>query len=229
MKELPILINVEMVRAVLEGRKTQTRRIAKLTENGMLVLRGRHATPIKNGVVMWTPVGGEPELPMPPSKISEFCPHGRIGQKLWVRENFQLMIGGMTDSGKEWDIYDGELNPGWTTDEHRLHPRDREFLKLYAATEKDTRVDCWRPSIHMPRWASRINLEITGVRVERLWDISGDDVVAEGVKCLPKEGTITWESDTRSRMAKMWNDIQGDGAWEKSNPWVWAITFKRVK
>jgi hypothetical protein len=138
-------------------------------------------------------------------------PYGAPGDLLWVRET--------------WTQYPIELNP---------EPCDA----WYKATSNGPPPPFkWRPSIHMPRWASRITLRITDIRVERLQDISEDDARAEGA--MRHDGGTYWHSgwrhdysdvhaDAYSSFARLWNNINGPGAWG-ANPWVWAISFERVK
>lgn len=163
MKERPILFSGPMVRAILDGRKTQTRRVVK-PRQGMLD--------------DWT------GLP---------CPYGKPGDRLWVRETcyFEQPHGEV--------IY--RADPG---SEKALDP---EFTGLR-----------WRPSIHMPRWASRITLEIVNVRVERLQDIRVDDARAEGV-------TAKWPVHG---FRNLWQSINGFGSWD-ANPWVWVVEFRNME
>lgn len=164
MKERPILFNSEMVKAILEGRKTQTRRVVKPQPDD---IPGMKCTGLNKDSL-------------------KQCPHGKPGDRLWVRETFVL-----TYSGTK-----------------------------YKATNYDATVK-YKPSIHMPRWASRITLEITDVRVERLTNISGRDAYFEGMKeCEFKEdGSI---DDFKA----LWDSIsKPEHSWA-ANPWVWVIEFK---
>ena len=182
-KERPILFSGEMVRAILDGKKTQTRRVAK-------------------GVALeWLDDAGfDPEFV---AKDNDLCPYGKVGDRLWVRE---------THSIKEYDF-----------DYHVTYFADGE-TKIFKSnvsgmfTNKKT-----RPSIHMPRHFSRINLEITDIRVERIQDISDNDIESEGVE-------VFGDSIVRKTLfTDLWNKInkkRGCG-WDK-NPWVWVVTFKRV-
>ncbi|WP_419721794.1 hypothetical protein [Pantoea anthophila] len=190
MRERPIIFNADMVRAVLDGRKTQTRRIIKLDhERGMKnpVVRG------KNGEASY--VGCH--------LASTLCPFGAVGDRLWVRETFRVHSRA-TDVATL--VYKASEQQSWTQQTHRV-PIEK--------CNKPAVVDRWTPSIHMPRWASRITLEITGVRVERLQDISGADMQAEGMR---------W----REEFPCLWEAIYGEESWQ-ANPWVWVIEFKRVE
>lgn len=202
MKERPTLFGAPMVREILADTKTQTRRIAKFTANGHLKEPGGHRR--------WHPDDPEASLA---------CPYGQPGDRLWVRENHYLH--GI------WSVRkDDEGKRRW-----RFHPnRDMgvHFTEPNGFIKgRSTTVAGWyrRPSIHMPRWASRITLEITGVRLERLQDISEADAQAEGVKHslhLPG-GRFASEN-----FAHLWWTIHGDDAWE-ANPVVWVIGFKRLQ
>ncbi|MEC5321553.1 morphogenetic protein [Brenneria populi subsp. brevivirga] len=205
MKERPIIFNAEMVRAILDGRKTQTRRVIKTDhERGMVnpVVRGR------NGEVSSVSCRLAPML----------CPHGQPGDRLWVRESFQ-----------------GPLVSEELFEEYRAYPEKFETPEYceYAADggarpeyyDLDDNVHYgWRPSIHMPRWASRITLEITDVRVERLNDISDSDALAEGVSTAQMHSGESI-SDVFGRL---WKSIYGSENWD-ANPWVWVIEFRRME
>jgi hypothetical protein len=186
MKERPILFSAPMVRAILEGRKTQTRRVAKQTANGHLKQLGGHRR--------WHPADPEARLA---------SPYGQPGDRLWVRE--------------AWAYYGG--------DEY-LYQQQNECVWYRAHDIGDPVPGVrWRPSIHMPRWASRITLEVTGVRVERLQDISEADAVAEGIEAPPPADPVdmpVW------RYRQLWGAINGPKSWQ-ANPWVWVVEFKRVQ
>lgn len=206
MKERPILYCAPMVRSVLDGSKTQTRRVVK---------------PSHCGYARDSDTDGDLLAALDACDISQsISPYGQPGDRLWVRETF-----------REW---------GGT--EKRID---------YRATTDVPNPDAnWKPSIFMPRAASRINLEITAVRVERLHDISEADAVAEGLACITKDGDRTrkygipdadgmpgtddhgwpwneWRSDPREAYRKLWESINGPGSWDL-NPWVWVIEFKRI-
>lgn len=200
-----MIFNGEMVRALLDGRKTQTRRVMKVqlsdgfhpTHNGYdLDLNAHWYTPgvvDKNGYLQ-------------PAKKDVFgvadenegyaCPFGAVGDRIWVRETFS-------------PVPDHEEPAGCSA-------------ILYAADGSGP-YGKWVPSIHMPRWASRITLEITGVRVERLNSISDSDASKEGC-CIADMESGDCLSDV---FARLWTSIYGDESW-KVNPWVWVIEFKVV-
>ena len=195
MKERPILFSGEMVRAILDGRKTQTRRVVKQKHLPFL-------TNILDGFLdgKWN------QRPMP---------YGQPGDTLWVRETWASGVG--VD----------DVSPSEFTEAMQLLP------VWYKATDKNLQPEYrgrWRPSIHMPRWASRINLRVTGVRVERVRDISEDDAKAEGVtKDLPGG----WVSGQSRRMIfrNLWDTInvtRPGCSWD-TNPWVWVVEFEVVQ
>ncbi len=193
MKERPILFNAPMVRAILAGTKTQTRRIMK-----------PQPTRVDGGV----PFGDGPKWACAaPGSAVISCPHGKRGDRLWVREAHYI-IG-----------------------EHR-----EVFFRATQDSNNSPTLSWpgpWRPSIHMPRWASRITLEVTGVRAERLREISHDDALAEGILRTPNSNT--WITDDRRYVssnpvwvyAYRWEQINGFGSWV-ANPWVWVIEFERT-
>lgn len=194
-----------MVRALLDGRKTQTRRIIKKQPTSVEYwLHGEPSTSDK----------GIPTLRDETGKGYSMCgpftfPYGRVGDRLWVKEThaWHSNYNGLR-AAKVYEAMGGDV----------------AHCTSYLA---DDRGDSWagraRPSIFMPRWASRITLEITNRRVQRLQEISEDDARAEGINCrgCQFKGVASLE------YAQLWNQINGPGAWAL-NPWVWAITFKRL-
>lgn len=240
MTERPILFSGAMVRAILAGRKSQTRRVVKL---------------IGAEVVEEAITGPWPFSPQHDDWLA--CPFGRPGDRLWVRET-HAFLDKRDPSGKRvayaagpflWGNSDPKTGVTWPPPENSCDA---------------VRVPRWRPSIHMPRWASRLTLEVTGVRVERLNAISEEDAVAEGVEVhmMPEEWravrqqhgrneAITFDREpsadiiaelrlrdvthvparpmrsAASGFSSLWESINGAGSWD-ANPWVWAITFKRV-
>lgn len=234
MKERPILFSGEMVRAILDGRKTQTRRVCKTTGDGKLILNRQKTyvtcCELKDGVgPFWHPWGGHPGEPMSGPELSIHCPYGKPGERLWVRESFQPILKSGIDEG------DCDYKTGRNFACH--YPATDPIIEFFD-TNKDKISSAVTPSIHMPRWASRITLEITNVRVERLNDISEEDAKAEGAKY-----TYIWEDDDHgindeengyfppkshySGFEILWKSINGEGSWDK-NPWVWVIEFKRI-
>jgi len=196
-KERPILFGAPMVRAILAGTKTQTRRVVKQKH---LPFIARLLDGLLDG--RWN------QRPLP---------YGQTGDRLWVREAWARY--NITQDSCDiayrasCDKDDSGERDGYWTEGRRKEP-----LIVFVPDVK------WRPSIHMPRWASRITLEITAIRVERLQDISEQDAEAEGVKnSLHLQGGRF----ARDNFAHLWWSLHGDGSWE-ANPWVWVIEFKRV-
>lgn len=200
-----------MVRAILEGKKTQTRRIVKPQPwYGGSVPGGPHwAWP--PGKDRYTERGISNRLP-------DFCPFGQVGDRLWVREAWGL---GRTSYCRETgNVDDFNFHRGGVPS---VLPSG--LSKIYRADPgwgDDPEQEYWRPSIHMPRWASRITLEITGVGVERIQSISGIDAQAEGITSVYGQGADC------SDFAHLWNEVCGPNSWE-ANPWVWVIEFRRVE
>lgn len=202
-----MIFNGEMVRAILEGRKTQTRRIMKTQPSD-----GFH--PTHNGYDLdlnahwYTPGVVDKNGYLQPAKKDVFgvadenegftCPFGAVGDRMWVRETFCA-------------VPDHEEPAGCSA-------------LLYAA-DGNGPYGKWTPSIHMPRWASRLTLEITGVRVERLRDLSEDDAKSEGI--TPPSGGVLPGWEYRINFRDLWMSIYGADNWE-ANPWVWVIEFKVV-
>jgi hypothetical protein len=200
--ERGILFSAPMVRALLDGSKTQTRRVVK----DLPLWKITEICLDAGGTGKWMPNGPAPSGRGMAAGHWRACPYGQPGDRLWVRETFSDIYGAGGDERrrKEEVMYraDGETDP---------------YVIGYR----------WTPSIHMPRWASRILLEITGVRVERLRDIGVEDIEAEGV--VTSDEAIM-EHGCRARVLdwqRLWESINGAGSWD-ANPWVWVVEFKRV-
>ena len=213
MKERGMIFNSEMVRAILDGRKTQTRRIMKEQP----VLNGNFYEVFGSA---WSK--GMTSIPaVPGHSLSTRCPFGAVGDRIWVRETF-CPVDDTQYGGEKWvdyratPRYEASHPAGWDS-----APNDAEALK-------------WRPSIHMPRWASRILLEITDVRVEQLNAISQEDAQAEGMELTGWRPTYSAPDSGGEVMtpydnfAELWSSIYGADSW-RANPWVWVIEFKRVE
>ena len=204
MKERPILFSGPMVRALLDGSKTQTRRVMKPQ-----LVYGTVAG-LFNSWYLPSGQGGGTLYPNGKEKILGTCPYGQPGDRLWVRESFCKIIG---QSG------------GWIETDYQATYTHGFRLGDSLGLKKR-----WTPSIHMPRAASRITLEITSVRVERLQDISEADAQAEGVT---DDGSLVTDLDGKDRggtiaaYATLWEVINGVGSWD-DNPWVWVVSFKRA-
>ncbi|HCB0667883.1 TPA: morphogenetic protein [Klebsiella variicola subsp. variicola] len=207
--ERGMIFNAEMVLALLSGRKTQTRRIIKPQPEATLSgsLSGKWLSRPLNGLLL-------PKI----EDIAIHCPFGVVGDRIWVRETFQ------------GPLFDYEQMEAYLEDSSKFETP--EFCQ-YAADGKpapeyydadDNLHHGWRPSIHMPRWASRIMLEITDVRVERLKSISDRDALREGCSTADmKSGDCVADV-----FARLWASIYGSDSWN-ANPWVWVIEFKRVE
>jgi len=196
----PILFSAPMVRALLAGTKTQTRR------------------PLRSGT-WWTPEHGVIRMAPAGLACTGFalvpCPYGKPGDRLWVRETFAKI--------------DGQTQPWIETDYRATYKHGARLGDALGIKKR------WTPAIHMPRAASRITLEVTSVRVDRLQDISEADACAEGVDLQPrlvgysKASGCRWgPQDPRAAFCDLWEQINGRGSWE-ANPWVWVVEFRRIQ
>ncbi|HGW2967011.1 TPA: hypothetical protein ACNP4C_005177 [Klebsiella oxytoca] len=198
MIERGMIFNAEMVRAILDGRKTQTRRIVKLQpdEDGL--------AKVTNGPWVDT------------SERNYRCPFGDVGDRIWGRETW--------------------AEAGASVPNLKLYRANYpEHVPSHYENVPPANEIRWTPSIHMPRWASRILLEITDVRVERLNAISEHDAQAEGVAKLRggfwqhyQPGWTQHQLSARGSFVTLWKSIYGEESWN-SNPWVWVIEFKRIE
>ncbi len=212
MKERPILFSAPMVRAILDGRKTQTRRVIKGQDLwGDFIVSHRQIEP---GVFRMD--GAEPINAAMHGNDRTFidvrAPYGQPRDQLWVRETIELR----TIPGNSFP------SPVYAAD--GAHVMDGEN----KASNHEFMRRRVHPSIHMPRWASRILLEITDVRVERLQDISYADAQAEGWNPLADDGRNPNPLDPRAWYRHLWESINGPGSWD-ANPWVWAIGLRVLK
>lgn len=211
-RERPILMSAPMVRALLSGAKTQTRRVVKPQPLGGAPTLLEHLLPHQR----WATDEAEEEHVWK-------CPYGEPGDRLWVRETWSPDP--PIDSSwasTEWNGCGRRIDG---VPERFQHPR---FCNYSADWLHGPIV--WRPSIHMPRWASRLTLEITGVRVERLQEISEGDAY--------DEGTAEWCAETQRNGNKwpnivrayqgLWESINGRGSWD-ANPWVWVLEFRTLE
>lgn len=240
MKERPILFNTEMVKAILEGRKTQTRRVLsnqpdKNCDEAFLGLDG-----------IWC--FSKPTLSKRISYSGDDikCPFGQVGDRLWVREAFMPDPSADSDHWNDEDSlhtyysWDGcgskvsELPKALKTNKH----------VFYKAEANHPELSLWTPNYRMPRWASRILLEITSIRAERLSNISRSDAVDEGIETFKidcgRDGLKTAYKDYTSHnnaitrnnpidsFRTLWESVNGADSWDK-NPWVWVIDFKVAK
>lgn len=238
-----MIFNAEMVRALLDGRKTQTRRIMKPQPEPCP--RGGYWWPsnvfktmlhveeeMQNGKGGWGGLAGDA------------CPFGDVGDRIWVRETWAT-LGNEDGCCVDWE---GNLCKGDERSAARIYrasceqrPGDYGLWSIpddayWKPHTKEHKFEgAWRPSIHMPRWASRILLEITDVRVERLNAINEHDAQAEGVAKLRggfwkhyQPGWTQHQLSARDSFVTLWKSIYGDESWN-SNPWVWVIKFKRIE
>ena len=229
MKERPILFSAPMVRAILNGSKTQTRRICKPAE--------QHG--LSRVIPTYNSEDGEQRPPyITPGWFGDeegdilfCCPYGVPCDRLWVRETWGLN----EPNPCSYDPIDerGLPDSAYIMANGAKHVLDfwRDRIVFRASIKgnyTDREVKRWRPSIHMPRWVSRIMLEITDVRVERLHDISEHDAMAEG--CAGGHGSIpdyAYNASSDEHYSWLWDSINGAGSWN-ANPWVWVIEFNRI-
>ncbi|AZL45304.1 TPA: hypothetical protein MFO42_08855 [Klebsiella pneumoniae] len=235
MKERGMIFNGEMVRAILDGRKTQTRRI----------MAPQPADDIER-CIFPNPeaIGWKSSLRHKHgSTTAHFCHYGKPGDRIWVRETWGVVSHAFSDDGLMIDwvpdrpataIHEMPFGNGYYSG-YAIYAADGDFTWGDDDGYEDGR-SCWKPSIHMPRAASRILLEITDVRVERLNAISEEDARAEGIidggclNCGEPEpcGCANPEPDATDAFAYLWQSIYGQESWN-ANPWVWVIEFKRVE
>lgn len=209
-KERPILFTGEMVRAIIESRKTVTRRVITPQPHPDTQFVDLEMDSTSGVYWAWDGQG------MPLAPVGK-CPYGQPGDLLWVRESIYQGVNGYTTANGDWkstwikskrlikySATDEPVDTGWTNE-----PRRHCLVK--------------RPSIHMPRWASRITLRVTDVRAERVQDITQEDVVAEGVRLDPGPRSAGW----RDEFATLWDKINKKRGYSwKSNPWTWRIEFR---
>lgn len=228
-RERPILMSAPMVNGLLRPvrPKTQTRRLLKLPKwstgdwNDFEV--DQHGKP----VVIATVSGCQAEIP---------CPYGKVGDLLWIKETFwtEEFTGTFMDTQGR--------NDNWVKDEalSRMKHRFIAYREIWG-DKRPEECKKWTPSIFMPRWASRITLELTEVRVEKLQDISREDAIAEGIQVLPLQSaddpSAWWQSapgvhqerTPQASYAALWDSINGKKHPWKSSPWVWVLVFRRVE
>jgi hypothetical protein len=227
-KERGIIFSAPMVRALLAGRKTMTRRMVKPQPPSVEAVRSKagidfhlftgHAG--RSDFRVAGPVWAVREL-MDGREPEWRCPHGQPGDRLWVREGFQYcdeMLDGYTRDAPVCVLFRADMKP------YRFEPTARFIPNQHA---DEWRIGPWKPSIYMPRWASRLTLEVTGVRVERLHEIAPTDVLAEGVGHLYGYTDSEPPIDAVLRFRELWESIHGAGSWAK-NPWLWVISFRSL-
>jgi hypothetical protein len=248
MKERPILFSGAMARKILAGEKTQTRRIVKDCKAFKCHDSPEHGDDTKPedayDVIVSKHQGGAAFLVAGDHGFTDFvpCPYGKPGDRLWVRETWTKDLRNVypcatfsyaADYSKSEleELASGE-HDRWCA--RRTDPNAIGSGECHSCGTHEAGVK-WKPSIHMPRWASRITLEVTGVRVERLQAITEEDARAEGVDLSkPMPGTVNGKPatvaifDHRKAFAVLWDAINGPGSWERS-PWVWVVSFRRVQ
>lgn len=220
MRERPILFSGPMVRALLAGTKTQTRRPLSPRSLAFLTTAAKAGECYELGA-------NDPIHPNDMACYVQFCPYGQVGDRLWVRESWKYAD--WTEDGEPWIGYAAGGKDALCRAPHEWWDRlENIWVELSDPDNYDIDGKAadrhWRPSIHMPRWASRILLEITEVRVERLQDISEHDARAEGVTADQYRGL---ERAFARAYSELWEQINGAGSWA-ANPWVWAVSFKPV-
>lgn len=218
MKERPILFSGPMVRAILEGRKTMTRRLVKPQ-----LVEHVHYDTFNREIKLWS-------VPKPKSSgggvvagqlpaLAELCPYGQVGDRLWVRETWAEV---------------GSFDPGL------IVYRADYPLCVPACFENvpDEQEVSWKPSIHMYRKHSRIVLEVSSVRLERVCEADDTNILREGIQECTKDGDLykygldewpwsEWALSPLEAWRKLWVQINGRDSWD-ANPWVWVVEFRRV-
>ncbi|WP_152050928.1 hypothetical protein [Tautonia marina] len=230
MKARPILFSAPMVRALLDGRKTQTRRILK----GSTEFKGPY-----NPAYL--------EAHRNADGWKRICPYGQPGDLLWVRETFA----DVNDHGCPAILYKADgvtldfmdiadyLCEDGSLDYDHPHIKKYHYSQWIGDVESGEPYHGFHPSIHMPRWASRLTLELTGVRVERLQDISREDAIAEGIEPVltgagercgwldyeHREAGTGYYIEPTNSYESLWDSINGSGS-SDANPWVWVLEFR---
>lgn len=243
----PILMSAPMVRSTLEGIKTQTRRLVKpqpdMFETAPGVPCEVRAWHDENGVRIWKGSGWRGQGTGTGVITNQRCPFGKPGDLAWVRETF---LPDPPADHSSWEDEGIATYVSWSGCGGALGDIPQALRTpshvLYRATWKTEHKWQWRPAIHMPRWASRLTLEITDVRVERLQDMEGQhpsesDAIAEGVnKIHHGDGAYYYSAfrnephpknwcDPTDAYRELWEKLNGKGSWD-ANPWVWVLTFK---
>lgn len=230
MKERPILFSGPMVRAILEGRKTQTRRVVKWAGN----LNGKPYLNIRNRTKAVAPAFLS-DLQNIPEIRDIVCPFGMPGDRLWVRESFYIDHCDYSEGGRL-----GSERPDGVTDDQIYYPADAAQDRPHWCCQTIPECCCHevgRPRVRsgrfMPRWASRITLEITNIRVERLQDISEDDAKAEGIELITGEPMYADEPvqrySAKAQFRGLWDKINGKKHPWAENPWVWVVEIEDAK
>lgn len=209
MKFRPILFSTSMVQAILEGRKTQTRRVVRPQP---LKLNFSTALPLNELInnLEWLTNKGLNEIRKDANAyVFPKCPYGYVGDVLWVRETWQ--------------------------DYARPDIKDVRFIFKADKTDAIGSIIKWKPSIFMPKKACRIFLKIRDIRVERVQEISEDDAFSGGIKSHEgmcknylSKNSDDWFGDITDSFQSLWQSINGERSWS-DNPWVWLISFERIE
>jgi len=224
MKERPILFSAPMVRALLAGTKTQTRRICNPAMAHSLSHVVEVPDPQERGQVYNGTTFGDEE-----GAIQFASPYGGMRDRLWVREAFRFpaSLDHLSPSVCGDKALDAGYRTPWAPTQYEADSTRTGEWRGFDTPPAETKPGKLRPGIHMPRWASRILLEITNVRVERLQDISEADAAAEGVATWAP-GALSPDSlgnDPSDQFRWLWTSINGPSSWH-ANPWVWALDFQ---
>jgi hypothetical protein len=233
MKERPILFSGPMVRAILEGRKTVTRRVVKPQPwmEGHAWLWAKKKTPERPFDIGWA-------QGFPAKLLAEECPYGQPGDRLWVKETWgyaNACPGGDALCREDWVQvgYRASDSPRGEGISDPIPRPKEEVESIHAVVLKEMeragvsgdgfpQVCRWRSSLHMPRNLSRLSLEVVSVRAEQLHDITPEDVLAEGIQPILRSAAI-------GDFNGLWNKINGKRAPWESNPWVWVVSFRRIQ
>jgi hypothetical protein len=219
MADRPILFSGAMVKAILSGTKTQTRRpVAQRYLDSFGEPDGWES--LRPGV--WRAWCHHT------NQVETFTsPFGEPGDRLWARETFGLTLE-HNDDGEPTNarrVLDGDGVPRWI-----VYRTDQPDV-VWTDGDGYTGPSCWKPSIHMPRWASRLTLEVMSVRADRLHDLSEEDARAEGAEVTnghPELGALIGAGPSYLEgFAQLWRSINGPGSWE-ANPWLWCVAFRRA-
>ena len=227
-KERPLILKTEMVQAILEGRKTQTRSVVAPSLKNSDPQFELHQE--EDG--SWTPMHTFNEDLFDSKGVAHpiKCPLGSIGDRIWIRETWQ---GPLVDYDEAYSMFK-DPTP-YNKVENCVYRADGGEYPEFTDSDDEV-IQGWKSSSNMPRWASRITLEIVDIRVEQLNSISAEDITEEGVKT---RGEAMWGcrwwlgapeeavNDARELFAKFWNETHRDNKWD-DNPWVWVVEFKRL-
>lgn len=214
MKQIPILFSTPMVQAVLENRKTKTRRIVKPQPPEEFI----HVEPYEGCFEFYDTKYDDDDAGIYPFDGQGLkCPYGKPGDVLWVRESCQC-VGG--------DYEGNDIEGGFW-----LYKADGEKAEKHLDVYDHLAERRWKPSIHMPKSACRIWLEVVSVKVERLQMITEQDAIAEGLRLRydkEEDGLVRYDNRNAEAFEDLWSRINGSDSWE-ANPWVWVIEFKRIE